>query len=349
MGEQGFGRICVIGAGSWGTAVAGLVAPHCEEAVLWAHSQVVVDGINEYHTNPRYLMGYELPENVSATGRIPEAARDADAVVLVVPSKHVRDIAGRLSGIIAPEIPVLVLAKGIELDTGLLMTEVAADEVGHPERVGALSGPNHAEEVCRGKLSAAVLAANDRALAERMQQLFISRDFRVYVSSDVVGVEVCAAVKNVIAIACGAASGLGAGDNTLAVIMTRGLAEISRVVSAKGGDPMTCMGLAGMGDLIATCTSPHSRNRTFGQALVDGISLEQYERDTHMVVEGAQAARSVLAFARREGVEVPITQAVHGMLYEGYSPDTATSLLVDRLPHEEFYGLESPAIGKALV
>lgn len=349
MGEGLLDKVCVVGAGSWGTAVAGLVAPHVGEVSVWAHSQVVVDGINEYHANPRYLMGYELPDNVTASSRIADAARDAGAVVLVVPSRHVRRISSDLSGALGPEVPVMVLAKGIELETGELMTEVVADELGHPERVGALSGPNHAEEVCRGKLSAAVLAADDRSLAERMQRLFISRDFRVYVSADVVGVEVCAAVKNVIAIACGAAAGLGAGDNTLAVIMTRGLAEISRVVSAKGGDPMTCMGLAGMGDLIATCTSPHSRNRTFGRALVDGITLEQYERDTHMVVEGAQAARSVLAFARGAGVEVPITQAVHGMLYEGYSPDTATSLLVDRLPHEEFYGLDTTATGKALV
>lgn len=331
--------VAVIGAGSWGTAVSGLVAQNIDQVTLWAHSDEVCRGINNEHVNPRYLRDYHIPANVHATSSLSEAVSGADDVIVVVPSSFVRDTCRYLSAFVSEKTPVVILAKGIEIGSNELMAEVAADELGSPARVAVLSGPNHAEEVCTGTMSAAVIASRDMQLSKHLQEIFLSPSFRAYVSDDIVGVEVCAAVKNVIAIACGVAVGLGAGDNTLAVIMTRGLAEISRVVNACGGQPLTCMGLAGMGDLIATCTSRHSRNRSYGEALVRGASVAEYETETHMVVEGARAAKSVFELAVRKGVDVPITRAVHGMLYEGLSIEDAMGELTARLPNEEFYGL----------
>ena len=221
------------------------------------------------------------------------------------------------------------------------MADVVADVLGNPARVAALSGPNHAEEICQGLISAAVVACQSEGLAAYFQGAFVSQEFRVYRSQDIKGVEVCAAVKNVVAIACGICAGLGLGDNTLAVLMTRGLAEISRIVCAVGGDPMTCMGLAGMGDLVATCTSRHSRNRTFGEAFSHGESLEAYEERTGMVVEGARAALSTWELARELKIEAPLTNAVHSILYDGTELGEAAQLLLDRDPHVEFYGLDT--------
>ena len=259
-------KITVIGAGSWGTAIAGVAAAHADEVELWSFDEESTRGINERHVNPLYLSDYELPENVSASGSYADALAGADGIIVVVPSPFIRSTIRGAAPYIAKDTPVLCLTKGIEAGTGALMSEVVADEIGRPERVAALSGPNHAEEICRGSLSAAVVASPDPVVAEFFKTLLISPVFRIYTSQDMIGVETCAAVKNVIAIVCGIAAGVGYGDNTLALIMTRGLAEISRIVSARGGDPMTCMGLAGMGDLVATCTSPHSRNRSFGVA-----------------------------------------------------------------------------------
>lgn len=330
--------VAVIGTGSWGTAAAGLLAANADDVVIWARSAGVAEGIDRDHMNPRHLVDYRLPTCVRAT--TDPAACAADAYVFAVPSSYLRGVARKFARVIPAAAPVVVLTKGIEPGTHKLMAEVVADEIGHPERMAALSGPNHAEEICRGMVSAAVVASTNPQVAETFQRLFVSPSFRVYASADLRGVEVCAAVKNVIAIACGVAVGLGAGDNTLAVLMTRGLAEIGRISAATGGDPMTCMGLAGMGDLIATCTSPHSRNRTFGEAFVAGETLETYEDRTHMVVEGARAAMSTLQVARAYGVECPITTAVHAILYEGADVSTAIDSLLDRTPRKEFYGIE---------
>ncbi|MBR1827985.1 MAG: NAD(P)H-dependent glycerol-3-phosphate dehydrogenase, partial [Atopobiaceae bacterium] len=214
-----------------------------------------------------------------------------------------------------------------------------ADVIGNVHRLAALSGPNHAEEVAEGKVSAAVIASLDPKVAEHFQQLFVSEAFRAYASADLVGVEVCGAAKNVIAIAAGIAAGLGAGDNTLAVLMTRGLAEMGRLSAARGGDPMTCMGLAGMGDLVVTCTSRHSRNRSFGEAFAAGETLDSYEERTGMVVEGARAALSIWEMAHSLGIEAPITDAVHDLLYEDASLTEAIDSLLTRTPHVEFYGM----------
>ena len=333
-------KVAVIGSGSWGTAICGLLAPHAGQVVLWARSPSVAEAINETHHNPRHLSHYEFPANVRATSSMAEAFDGADAAVFAVPSAFLRGTCEKAAPYVAPELPLLVLTKGIERGSGLLMSDVVASCVGNPARVAALSGPNHAEEICMGMISAAVIAAPAVELAEYFQALVVAPDFRAYASADLVGVEVCGAVKNVIAIAAGITVGLGAGDNALAALMTRGLAEIGRVLASLGGDPLTCMGLAGMGDLVATCTSPHSRNRSFGEAFVAGEDLAAYEARTGMVVEGAEAVRSVVELANARGIEVPIARAVHSIIYEGATMADAVWSLLGRTPHEEFYGMQ---------
>ena len=338
-------NIALIGTGSWGTAMAGLVAGHGHTVTMWSYDEAPAAEINASHTNACYLADYTLPASVTATTSQAEALRGADAAIFAVPSAFLRSVARTCAPYIDEQLPVLCLAKGIELDTGLLMSEVIAAEISAPARIAALSGPNHAEEICRGCLSAAVIAAQDAQVGEFFKRLTLSPSFRVYLSSDMVGVELCGAMKNIMAIVCGIAAGSGMGDNALALIMTRGLAEISRLVHTCGGEAMTCMGLAGMGDLIVTCTSHHSRNRTFGEAFAAGESLASYEARRHMVVEGAAAARSVSALARARGVDVPITFALERTLSGDLSLDEALDTLVKRIPNEEFYGLGEVALG----
>ena len=333
-------RVCVIGAGSWGTAVAGHLAKQGHEVALWSHNAAVAQAINETHANPSYLSACVLGDNVRAYTDYAACIEGSEAVLFVVPSSHLRSVAHACAPLVPDDLPVCVLTKGIEYGTNMLMTEVVADELGGPGRIAALSGPNHAEEVCLGMPAGAVAASTDLACAEYFRNLFNADLFRTYVSTDEVGVEVCAAAKNVVAIACGVVKGLSYGDNTLSVIMTRGLAEMSRIVVARGGDPLTCMGLAGMGDLVATCTSAHSRNQTFGAALAQGETLEQYEARTHMVVEGARACRSIRHMARDLDVEVPLTDAVYALLYENKPIREIAESLFRRTPNVEFYGLK---------
>ena len=332
-------KACVVGSGSWGTAFTGILAPNVGEEVLWCRSAQVAEEINLKRRNPRLLCSYELCENVSATADAALALDGAGVVVLAVPSAHLRAVCRAIAPHVACDAIIVVLTKGMEPDTHKLMHEIAADEFGDASRIAVVSGPNHAEEISCGQVSAAVVAASNTSVAERVQNLLFSYSFRSYVSSDVVGVEVCGAVKNVVAIACGLAAGLGAGDNTLAALMTRGRAEVARISSALGGDPLTPMGLAGMGDLVATCTSEHSRNRTFGEALAHGETLAEYEARTNMVVEGARAAMSVHELAVERGIEAPITAAVHGVLVNELDIDSAKESLLGRLPREEFYGI----------
>lgn len=332
--------VAVIGAGSWGTAVARLLACNGSEVRLWSHNAEVARSINEDHCNPRYLPACTLPPHVRASTDMAWCLEGTAAVVYVVPSSVLRETARASSSYMDVSTPAIVLTKGIESGSGLLMTDVVASEIGNPSRVACLSGPNHAEEVSLDLPSASVIAAADGRTAADFQRLFHTDTFRTYVSDDVVGVEICAAAKNVVAIACGIARGLGMGDNTTALLMTRGLAEMSRLVAACGGNPMTCMGLAGMGDLVATCTSQHSRNQTFGAAFASGESLASYEERTHMVVEGARACKSVRELAASHGVDVPLADAVYELLYEGVSLDAVVEGLYARTPGEEFYGLE---------
>lgn len=332
-------KACVVGSGSWGTAFTGLLAPNVNEVVLWCRTAQVAEEINLKRRNPRRLCDYRLRENVSATADAALALDGAGVAVLAVPSEHLRAVCRGIAPYVPGDAIIVVLTKGVERGTHKLMHEIAEDELGDASRIAVVSGPNHAEEISRGQVSAAVVASSNASVAERVQNLVFSYSFRSYVSSDVVGVEVCGAVKNVVAIACGLAAGLGAGDNTLAALMTRGIAEVARISSALGGDPLTPMGLAGMGDLVATCTSEHSRNRTFGEAIARGETLAEYEARTNMVVEGARAAMSIHELAVERSIEAPITAAVHGVLVNELDIDSAKESLLGRLPREEFYGM----------
>ena len=333
-------RVSVIGAGSWGTALAQVAARNDHEVMLWARREEVAYQINARHRNPDYLCDADLSNAIAATSDMSEAVEGADAVVSVTPSKYVRSIAETLRDVgvdAMGEKPIVVCSKGVEDRSGLVPTQVFQAVLGNEERIAALSGPNHAEEVVEGVPAATVVASTSEATAQFFQTLLGSPAFRVYTSADVLGVELCAAFKNVIAVAVGVSYGLGFGDNTAAMLMTRGQAEMSRLVVAAGGNALTCMGLAGTGDLIATCMSRHSRNRTFGEALARGVTVEQYEAQRHMVAEGALACKTIATLSQRYGVELPITDVVRGMVWEGLDPREVGSILASRSPKPEFY------------
>ncbi len=329
--------ITIIGAGSWGSAVAWLLGNKGYDVRLWARDARLVEQFNSTHSNPRYLNDVVFPPNVIAYTSLEKAISHAEAVVLAMPSAAVRDMALRLAPYIGGGMPVLLLSKGVERESGMLLLDVLEQVLGGHDRLVVLSGPNHAEEVARGILSATVVASSSAATAGFFQDLLGTPVFRVYTSPDVTGVQLCGAAKNIVAIAVGASVGVGFGDNTTAMIMTRGLAEISRLVTCMGGDPLTCMGLAGMGDLIATCTSRHSRNRSFGLALAQGESLSDYEGQTHMVVEGALACIAVTDLARHHGVEMPIGSAVRRAVWDGVPLDDIVEELTGRPSKPEFY------------
>jgi glycerol-3-phosphate dehydrogenase (NAD(P)+) len=332
-------RVAVIGAGSWGTAVSWLLGGKGVDVRLWAREPEIADGINAGRRNPVYLKDVDLPHTVEATSDVAEALADAEAVVVVTPSHGVRETAERMAGALAPTTPVVNLAKGVEQGTLMRMTQVLEDVLGGRERLAVLSGPNHAEEVSRGVPSATVIAAHEESVARMFQDLFMAPFFRVYTNPDVVGVELAAASKNVIAVAAGMSDGMGYGDNTKATLMTRGLAEMSRLGARLGANPLTYMGLAGMGDLIATCTSRHSRNRALGEWIARGGTVEGYTEETHMVAEGALSAISVDELGRSVGVELPITHQVRSILYEGVSPQDAGMELMGRSARDELHGM----------
>ncbi|MDR0888306.1 MAG: NAD(P)-dependent glycerol-3-phosphate dehydrogenase [Coriobacteriales bacterium] len=345
-------NVAVIGAGSWGSAVAWLLGNKGCDVRLWARDDELVASFNANHRNPRYITDANMPDCVVATTSLEDAfgfcdgktsSQRADAVVLATPSHAVRDMAKRMTEFIGADapgasMPLVILSKGAERDTGELLLDVLADVLGNSSRLAVLSGPNHAEEVSKGVLSATVIASNDDSIAAMFQQTFQAKTFRVYTSTDTIGVQLCGAAKNIIAIAAGVAVGRGYGDNTLAMLMTRGLAEIARLVTACGGQGQTCMGLAGMGDLIATCTSAHSRNRSYGQALAKtGETVASYQERTHMVVEGAYAARSITKLAREHDVEMPIAEQVLRAVWDGGDVDAMIAGLLGRPAKPEFY------------
>lgn len=332
-------RISVIGAGSWGTAVSWLLGGKGHEVRLWAREQEIADGVNQTRRNPVYLPEVELPPSVQASHDIDVALTDAEAVVMVTPSVGVRSTAEAMKPFLATDTPVVILSKGVEQESLMLMTEVLEDVFGGRERIAGLSGPNHAEEVSKGIPSATVVASYDEGVAQLFQDVFMTRDFRVYTSTDVIGVELCGASKNVVAIAAGMCDGLDYGDNTKATLMTRGLAEMSRLGRCLGANPLTYMGLAGMGDLIVTCTSRHSRNRGLGELVARGGSMQEFYDKTHMVAEGAVACLSLCALGERENVELPITNMVKAVLYEGLDPRIAGAELMGRAARDELHGM----------
>jgi len=332
-------KVAVIGAGSWGTAVAWLLGEKAYDVTLWAREPEIAEGINADGRNPMFLTDIQLAPGVRATHEIGEAVQDATAVVIVTPSHGVRGVAEAMSPHLASSVPVINLAKGVEQNTLMRMTQILEEVLGNRARLAALSGPNHAEEVSRGVPSATVVAAYEDQVARMFQDLFMAPTFRVYTNPDVVGVELCGASKNVVAVAAGMVDGLGYGDNTKATLMTRGLAEMSRLGAHLGANPMTYMGLAGTGDLIVTCTSRHSRNRALGEWIAGGGTVESYAAETHMVAEGAKSAVSLDDLAAKLEIEMPITRQVRAILYEGHLPGEAAGILMGRAAVDEFHGM----------
>lgn len=309
--------IAVIGAGSWGTTVASIAADSAR-TVLWARRDELARAINDTRSNPDYLPTLSLPPALTATSELDRAIEGADAVVMAVPSHGFRDVFTRIAPILETTTPVVSLTKGIEQGTLARMTEIIADVSGDhdPAIRGVLTGPNLASEIVAGHPTATVIAMRDRDTAERLQTLFMGPTFRVYTNDDVVGCELAGALKNVMAIASGMSDGLDFGDNTRATLLTRALAELSRLGVALGGRPETFAGLAGMGDLIATCSSDKSRNHQVGFGLARGKRLEEIIAEMNMVAEGVKTTRSVLGLAERTGVDMPIATHV-GMVLEG--------------------------------
>ena len=330
-------RVAVIGAGAWGTCFASTCA-HNNPTTLWVRRDEfdVADEINAAHTNETYLPGVTLPAGLVATIDMVDAVSGVDCVVVAIPSRWIRDIVRDLRAHVEPGVPIVSLVKGLEADTRLRMTEVIAEEIpGSP--VGALSGPNLAGEIASGITSASVLAFADVDRARDLRTLFNTPRFRVYVNHDVVGVEAGGALKNVIAIATGMSDGAGGGDNTRAAIITRGLAEVTRVGVAMGAEVQTFAGLAGIGDLVATCTSTRSRNHFVGEALGRGRRIDDVLAEMTQVAEGVTTAPVVLDLAAQHGVAAPICSAINAVLEGEMTPAQALGSIVR---HEAGHELE---------
>jgi len=325
--------VAVIGAGSWGTTVAHLAA-HNTPTVLWARRKELADEIEQTHVNSAYLAGYDLHPDLRATASFEDAVCLADLLVMGVPSHGFRTTLEQVAECLRPWVPVISLTKGLEQNTKLRMSQVVHEVLpGHP--VGVLTGPNLAKEILAGHAAAAVVAMSDEYISGEVQRIFATDVFRVYVHEDVVGAEIGGALKNVIAIAAGMADGLGTGDNTRAAVITRGLAEISRLGVAMGGDPMTFAGMAGMGDLIATCISPQSRNRYVGEQIGKGRTIEEIIDEMQQVAEGVKSCRVAQELGVEYGVEMPITHEVVGVVHEGRTAaDAYRGLLRRRVTHE---------------
>lgn len=330
------GPVAVVGAGSWGTTLANLVARNGRRVWLWARGPELAAAMRSERRNPRYLPEVLLAEGVLPTSDIEEAVTGAEIVVSATPSHAVRDVMGRAVAHVAGGATVVSTSKGIENDTLKRMTEVLAELLGDAERLAVLSGPSFALEVSRGVPTAVTVAAHDEGTADAIRGVFATPRFRVYTSSDVVGVELGGAVKNVIAIATGIADGLAYGDNARAALVTRGLAEMARLGTALGGERLTFMGLAGLGDLVLTCTGELSRNRNVGLRLGRGETLAEILADMTMVAEGVRTTRSVRDLATRVDIEMPITEEVHEILYHAKRPEVSVEELMTREFKPEF-------------
>ena len=330
-------KVAVIGAGSWGTAVAAIACRNTT-TVLWARRPELAADIQANHRNSDYLPDFALPDALLATSSLEEAVTGAGVIVMGVPSHGFRDILTQVAGHADADASVISLAKGVEQGTLKRMTEVIAD-VMPAHRAGVLTGPNLAKEILAGFPAASVVAFEDDTVCVELQSVFSTDVFRVYRNSDVVGCEVAGALKNVMAIASGMADGMGFGDNTRAALITRGLAELSRLGIALGGDPLTFSGLAGMGDLVATCISKQSRNRFVGEQLGRGRTIEEITAEMNMVAEGVKTSSAVLELARRHDIEMPIAEQVVAVLYEGKAAADVIPALMSRSAKAELYGM----------
>ena len=326
-------KITVLGSGGWGTALALLLLENGHEVTLWSYSAEECRRMAEQHENPM-LAGVPLPEELTLTTDL-SAVCGAQVVVFATPSFAVRMTAEKVKDLLRPGTVLVSVSKGIEKDTSLRLSQVISSIIGDKCPVVVLSGPSHAEEVGRHVPTAVVSASMDEKAARLVQDLFMNERFRVYTSSDPVGVEICAALKNVIALCAGVCDGLGYGDNTKAMLMTRGIAEMSRLGVAMGGKAETFAGLAGVGDLIVTCTSMHSRNRRCGILIGQGHPVEQAVKEIGAVVEGYYAALTARTLAQKAGVEMPITEAAYQVLYHGKDVNSVVGELMGRAKKDE--------------
>lgn len=327
-------NVAVIGAGSWGTALALLLARKGVSVNLWAHRQEHVDQMCVCRENRTYLPGFFFPDQITVTSDLEKTVIEATTVVMVVPSHVFRSVFSRMKQFLPDGVTIVSASKGIENDTLMTMTQVMEDEF-PLDRYAVLSGPSFAREVAEEKPTAVTVAAKDIRIAEKVQDVFFTGRFRVYTSTDVMGVELGGPLKNIVAIAAGICDGLGYGTNTRAALITRGLAEITRLAVKMGASPLTMAGLAGLGDLVLTCTGDLSRNRSVGLKLGQGMTIDAIQGEMQMVAEGVKTTRSAWYLAHKMGVEMPILEQVYQVLYQGKSCADATHELLERVGKNE--------------
>lgn len=336
-------KVAVIGAGSWGTALALVLADNKHDVSLWTHRKEQAEEINRTHSNPKYLEGVTIPSSIKAHHDLAEAVYGASHIVLVVPTKAMREVCQQLAEVIDHPVTITHASKGIEPSTYKRVSEVIAEEMPDKlyEAIVVLSGPSHAEEVSRRQPTTVTVSSENLEKAEAVQDLFINERFRVYTSPDLVGVELGGALKNIIALGAGISDGLGYGDNAKAALITRGLAEITRLGVAMGANPLTFAGLSGVGDLIVTCTSPHSRNWRAGNLLGKGNDLEEVLDKMGMVVEGVRTTKAAYQFAEEQQVEMPITNGLYRILFEDAKPKDVVDQLMTRGRRHEMEDLSN--------
>lgn len=340
----GRSKVAVLVAGSWGTAIASVLSDNGHQVFLWSRNPEQVEEINREHRNSRFLNDAGLSPHIRATVSMEEALDGAEAVIVVAPSAAMRDVAAQMSRHLHERTTVIHATKGFEAGSLKRMTEVLAEELHEYDsnRIAVLSGPSHAEEVIQRRPTTVVVASQDKQAAETAQDLLITPYFRVYTNPDVVGVEVGGALKNIIALGAGLSDGLGFGDNAKAALLTRGLAEIARLGTAMGANPLTFSGLAGIGDLVVTCTSRHSRNWRAGSMLAQGQSLEEVLKRMGMVVEGVKTTQAAYKLSRQYDITMPITDELHHVLFDGKEPKAAVEDLMGRGRTHEMEDLAEP-------
>lgn len=325
-------NLSIIGGGSWGTALAIVLAPRFEKVRLWVYEKDLAQRMDRLRENDIFLPGFQIPSNVQVLTEIGDAVDGAEVVLGVMPSHHARALYTEMRPFLTPSMAIVSATKGLEEGTLHRVSEVIREVLGqaYKQRIAVLSGPTFAREVARGEPAAVVIASHNRDLARAIQQRFSGPTLRLYTNDDVTGVELGAALKNIIAIGAGVCHGLGLGNNTMAALITRGLAEITRLAVAMGAKQRTLAGLAGLGDLVLTCTGELSRNRTVGLKLARGHHLEEILASMQMVAEGVRTTYAAVELARKAGVEMPITEQMHAMLAQGQSPREAIRILMER-------------------